>query len=61
MVAPGSYKVEQIVLQRDLRRPGRPYLRVTRGGYWIDDCASPAQVARYVDLTELVVVEEGWC
>ena len=57
MVAPGGYKVEQIVLQRDMRRPGRPFLRVTRLGYWIDDCASVAQVARYVDLAELIVVE----
>ena len=30
--------VEQIVLQRDLRRPGRPYLRVTRLGFFIDVC-----------------------
>ena len=56
MVAPGGYKVEQIVLQRDPRRPGRPYLRVTRLGYWIGDCASVAEVARYVDLSELTVL-----
>ena len=54
MVAPGGYRVEQILLQRDLRRPAVPYVRVTRLGYWINDCRIVAEVATYVDLAELV-------
>ena len=57
MVAPGGYRVEQIVLQRNLRRPGRAYLQVTRLGYWIDDCATVAEVARYIDLAELTIAD----
>ena len=45
MVATGGYRVEQILLQRDLRRPAVPYLRVTRLGYWIDDCRTVAEGA----------------
>jgi hypothetical protein len=45
MVAPGGYRVEQIQLQRDLRRPPVPYLRVTRLRYWINDCRTVAEVA----------------
>ena len=58
MVAPGGYRVEQILLQRDLRRPPVPYLRVTRLGYWIDDCRTVAEVATHVDLAELVVDDD---
>ena len=54
MVAPGGYRVEQILLQRDLRRPAVPYLRVTRLGYWIHDCRSVAEVATHIHLAELV-------
>jgi len=59
MVAPGGYQVEQILLQRDLRRPAMPYLRVTRLGYWINDCRTVAEVATYVDLAELVADDDG--
>ncbi len=54
MVSPDGYRVERIVLQRSLRRPPRPYLRVTWRGNWIADCRSVAEVARYVDLATLV-------
>ena len=52
MVAPGGYRVEQILLQRDLRRPAVSYLRATRLGYWINDCPTVGEVANYIDLAE---------
>ena len=36
--------------------PGRRGCRRVQG-YWIDDCATVAEVARYVDLAELTVAE----
>jgi hypothetical protein len=57
MVNPDGYRVERILLQRSLRRPPRPYLRVARRGQWIADCASVTQVGRYVDLSTLT--DEG--
>ena len=53
MVSADGYRVERILLQRSLRRPPRAYLRVTWRGRWIADCASPAQVAKHVDLASL--------
>jgi hypothetical protein len=53
MLTPDGYRVERGLLQRSLRRPPRPYLRVTWRGQWIADCASPAQVAAHVDLASL--------
>jgi hypothetical protein len=53
MVTGDEYRVERILLQRSLRRPPRPHLRVTWRGQWIADCATPAQVARYVELASL--------
>jgi hypothetical protein len=53
MISPDGYRVEQIVVQRSLRRPPRPYLRVTWRGHWVADCRSVAEVARYVDVSTL--------
>jgi hypothetical protein len=53
MVSPDGYRVERILVQRSLRRPPRPYLRVSWRGYWIADCRTVAEVARYVDLATL--------
>jgi len=53
MVSPDGYRVERILVQRSLRRPPRPHLRVTWRGHWIADCRTAAEVARYVDLATL--------
>ena len=34
--------------------PPRPMLRVRKGSYYIADCATVAEVAKYVDLATLV-------
>jgi hypothetical protein len=57
MVSADGYRIEQISLQRSLRRPAVSYLRVTWRGYFIADCRSPVEVARYVDLCTLEVAE----
>jgi hypothetical protein len=56
MVTAEGHRVEQILMQRSLRRPAVPYLRVTWRGYWIGDCTSPAEVAELVDLAHLDVL-----
>jgi hypothetical protein len=53
MVSPDRYRVEQITVQRSLRRTPRPNLRVTWRGFWIADCASVYQVSCYVALATL--------
>jgi hypothetical protein len=53
VISPDGYRVERILMQRSLRRPPRPYLRVTWRGYWIADCRTVAEVARLVDLATL--------
>jgi hypothetical protein len=50
LVGPDGVRVEQVVVQRDLRRPPKTYLRVTHLGYWQADCSSPAEVGKHVDL-----------
>jgi hypothetical protein len=54
MVSPDGYRVEQVTVQKSLRRPPRPMLRVRRGTYFVADCATVAEVARHVDLATLV-------
>jgi hypothetical protein len=53
MINSDGYRVERVVIQRSLRRPPRPYLRVTWRGQFIADCRSVAEVARYVDVSTL--------
>jgi hypothetical protein len=54
MVGPDGWRVERVLVQRDLRRPPVEMLRVTRRGYFIADCRSVDEVAAYVDLAALV-------
>ena len=54
MVTPDGWRVEPVVVQVSLSRPGRQVLRVKRGRYWVADCRSVAEVAKHVDLAELV-------
>ena len=54
MVGPGGIVVEQVVVQRDLRRSPVPMLRVRHGSYFVADCRTVAEVARLVDLATLV-------
>jgi hypothetical protein len=51
--ADGCWRIEPIMMQKDLRRPARMYLRVTWRGCWRADCATVGEVARYVDLATL--------
>ena len=46
MVSPDGYRVEQIAVQRDLRRPPKVMLRVRRGSYLVADWATVAEVAK---------------
>ena len=57
MVSPDGVKVEQILVQRSLRRPPRQMLRVTHRGRWIADCTSVFEVSEFVDLASLHPVE----
>ena len=54
MVSPDGHRVEQVLVQRSLSRPPRPYLRVRRGSYFVQDCATVEEVAQLVDLASLV-------
>lgn len=46
-------RVEQILVQRSLRRPPRPALRITWRGTWIADCGTVYEVSEHVDLASL--------
>jgi hypothetical protein len=52
MVGPGVL-VEQVLVQKSLRRPPIPMLRVRKGTYYVADCRSVAEVAKLVDLATL--------
>jgi hypothetical protein len=54
MVSPDGHRVEQVLVQRLLSRPPKPYLRVRHGSYFVADCATVAEVAQLVDLASLV-------
>jgi hypothetical protein len=49
----GVWRVEPVVLQKDLRRPPRTYLRVTWMGSYRGGFATVAELARLVPLAEL--------
>lgn len=51
-VGVGGYEVDPVVIE------GRQLLRVRHLGYHIGFCSSVAEVARYVDLADLVEVVE---
>ena len=57
MVSPDGVKVEQILVQRSLRRRPRQMLQVTHRGRWIADCTSVFEVSEFVDLASLHPVE----
>jgi hypothetical protein len=42
MVSPDGYLVEQIAVQKDVRRSPKLMLRVRRGSYLVADCATVA-------------------
>ncbi len=50
MVGPGGIHVEQVLVQKDLRRPPIPMLRVRKGTYFVSDWRSVAELAKLVDL-----------
>ena len=50
MISPDGHRVEQVLVQRSLSRPPKPYLRVRRGTYFVADCATVEEVAQLVDL-----------
>jgi hypothetical protein len=50
MVSPDGHRVEQVMVQRSLSRPPKPYLRVRHGSYFVQDCATVEEVAQLVDL-----------
>lgn len=54
MVTPDGWRVEPVLVQVLLARPGRQMLRVKRGRYLVADCRSVEEVAKHVDLAELV-------
>ena len=53
MVGPDGILVEQVMVQRDLRRPPVPMLRVRHGSFYVADCRTVAEVAKLVDLAKL--------
>jgi hypothetical protein len=53
MVSAHGYRVEPILVQRSLRRPPQPALRITWRGYHIADCATVYEVGEHVDLASL--------
>jgi hypothetical protein len=53
------WRVEPVILQKDLRRPPRTYLRVTWMGSYRGDFATVAELARLVPLAELRP-EDAW-
>ena len=56
-VSADGFRVEQILVQRSLRRPPRPYLRVTWRGWFVADCATIFEVSKHVDLATLAVAD----
>jgi len=54
MVSPEGHRTEQVLVQRSLSRPPKPYLRVRLANYFIQDCSTVAEVAQLVDLATLV-------
>ena len=54
MVSPDAHRVEAVMVQKHLSRPPRPMLRVRKGSYYIADCPTVAEVAKYVDLATLM-------
>jgi len=53
MVGPDGILVEQVLVQRDLRRPPTPMLRVRHGSYYLADSRTVAEVATLIDLARL--------
>lgn len=53
MVTADGHRVEPVLLQRSLRRPPRPALRITFRGYFVADVHTVSEVAEYVDLASL--------
>ena len=53
MVSADGYRVEQITVQRSLRRPPRQALRITWRGYYVADCTTVLEAAEHVDLASL--------
>ncbi len=53
MVSADGYRVEPILIQRSLRRPPRPALRITWRGYHVADCETVHEVSEHVDLEAL--------
>lgn len=54
MVSPDGHRIEQVLVQRSLSRPPKPYLRVRHGVYFVADCTTVDEVAQLVDLASLV-------
>jgi hypothetical protein len=52
MTGPGGIVVENVIEQKDSRRPPTPMLQSTRGPATAD-CCTAAQVAKLVDLARL--------
>ena len=48
-----GYRVELVLVQRSLRHPPRPALRVTFRKYHIADVETAHEVSEYVDLASL--------
>ena len=53
MVSADGYRVEPVLVQRSLRRPPRPALRITFRKYHIADVETAHEVIEYVDLASL--------
>jgi hypothetical protein len=53
MVSADGYRVEPILVQRSLRKPPRPALRITWRGYYVADCSTVHEVTEHVDLATL--------
>ena len=54
MVNPGGHRTEQVLKQRSLSRPPKPYLRVRNGPSFVAGCATVEEVAQLVDLATLI-------
>ena len=53
MVSADGFRVEPILVQRSLRRPPRPALRITFRKYHIADVETVYEVGEYLDLATL--------